>query len=99
MKFKCKKSLYWHQVPGYSGHLSDEAVPNPYKDRPDLLPEKSSLVFEEGEEYDLEVKIGYNTLEYVSICAIGKDGEKYLLFLNEVNYGSTNLIRRHFFCD
>lgn len=97
MKFKCRQSLYWHWVPGYDGHLSEKAEPFCYPQRIGF--EKSSLVFEEGEEYEIEVRVTKTSLEYVSIFGIGRDGEGYLLFQDEAHYHSTNLIRTHFACD
>ncbi|MFA6047680.1 MAG: hypothetical protein WCV59_01060 [Parcubacteria group bacterium] len=85
MKSECKRSLYWHQVPGYTGTLSE----NPESDGV-----KGKLVFEEGKKYKI-IALPYrdtNTLEYVSIYAVGEDGSMYCVMHQELHYGATKLI-------
>lgn len=89
MKTKCKKSLYWYQSPGYSGSLDEN---------PEFDGKNGKLAFAEGKEYEIVVRPyrDTNTLEYVSIYAIGEDGNAYIFMRQELHAGATRSILSSF---
>ena len=84
-KRKCKKFLYWHQIPGYSGTLNE---------KPEFDGKKGKLVFEEGKKYEIIARPyrDTNTLEYVFLYAVGEDGNMYCMMHEELHYGATKLV-------
>jgi len=87
MKVLCKKSLYWHQKPGYSGNLMEN---------PEFDGGKGKLVLEKGKEYEIFAVPVEKYLEYITLCAIGEDGEAYIILHDELHVGRTKRALEHF---
>jgi hypothetical protein len=87
MKVLCKKSLYWHQNPGYSGYLMTY---------PAFAGVKGKLVLEKGKKYEIFAVPVEKHLEYITLCAVGEDGKAYIILHDELHVGRTKQALEHF---
>jgi len=73
----CKKTMYWRQVPHYSGSLTERSEPDP-----ELVErEQITEVFTAGKKYPITIQVGGGACGDVDIAisAQGNDGKNYTI--------------------
>lgn len=84
MQVPCKKTLYWHQEPGYSGTLSPT----------EKFGEKVGVpVLIAGNEYEIVAKPSNNCID---LYAIGTDGRSYCIMHDDLHFRVSEEALVHF---
>lgn len=84
MKVLCRKTLYWHQIPDYSGTLNGEEFLGERAGRPVLLADKA---------YEIIVCLDDNN---IVLYAQGEDGLHYPIMNDSLHYESSSMALKHF---
>ena len=88
MKVLCKKTLYWHQNPGFSGNLMAYPV---------FAGTEGKLVLEKGKEYEIiALPYGDHNRNHISLFAVGEDSKAYAILKDELHYEVASYAIEHF---
>lgn len=84
MKVLCTQTLYWHQIPDYSGTLNGDRFFGTREGRPVLLADKA---------YEIIVSLNNNT---IVLYAVGEDRLHYPIMHDSLHYQASSMALKHF---